>query len=130
MAQRENAVSADCIFCRPDRAILAETELSLAFFDSYPVSRGHALVVPRRHLVSIWDLSAGEYADAFNLVRRVKELLQEKFEPQGFNIGANCGAAAGQSVWHAHIHVIPRYAGDVANPKGGVRNVVPGKGGY
>jgi diadenosine tetraphosphate (Ap4A) HIT family hydrolase len=130
MAQRENAVSADCIFCRPDRAILAESERSLAFLDSYPVSSGHALVVPRRHLVSIWDLSAGEYADAFNLVRRVKDLLQEQFEPQGFNIGVNCGAAAGQSVWHAHIHVIPRYAGDVANPKGGVRNVVPGKGGY
>lgn len=123
-------MSADCIFCRLDRAILAESERSLAFLDSYPVSRGHALVVPRRHLVSIWDLSAGEYADAFDLVRRVKDLLQEQFEPQGFNIGVNCGAAAGQSVWHAHIHLIPRYTGDVANPKGGVRNVVPGKGRY
>lgn len=123
-------MTSDCIFCRPDRPILAESALSLAFLDSYPVSEGHTLVVPRRHLVSIWDMSAEEYADAFDLARRVKDLLQEKFEPHGFNIGANCGEAAGQSVWHAHIHVIPRYTGDVANPKGGVRNVVPGKGRY
>lgn len=123
-------MSAACIFCRLDRPILAESALSLAFLDSYPVSKGHSLVVPRRHLASIWDLSPEEYADAFALARQVKDLLQEKFQPQGFNIGVNCGEAAGQSVWHAHIHVIPRYTGDVASPKGGVRNVVPGKGRY
>lgn len=73
---------------------------------------------------------AEEYTDAFNLVRQVKELLQKQFEPQGFNIGVNCGEAAGQTVFHAHIHIIPRYAGDVPNPRGGVRHIIPGKGNY
>ena len=109
---------------------LAETKLSLAFLDSFPVSSGHALVIPRRHVVSIWDLATEEYADAFDLVRQVKDLLQKKFEPQGFNVGVNCGEAAGQTVFHAHIHIIPRYAGDVPRPRGGVRNIIPGKGDY
>ena len=123
-------MSANCIFCHLDRAILAESDLSLAFFDGFPVSKGHALVVPRRHVVSIWEMTAEEYTDAFNLVRQVKVLLEEKYEPQGFNVGVNSGDVAGQSVWHAHIHVIPRYVGDVANPRGGVRNIIPGKGNY
>lgn len=120
----------DCIFCQHDPSILAETKLSLAFLDSFPVSSGHALVIPRRHVVSIWDLATEEYADAFDLVRQVKDLLQKKFEPQGFNVGVNCGEAAGQTVFHAHIHIIPRYAGDVPRPRGGVRNIIPGKGDY
>ena len=120
----------DCIFCRHDRPILAETKLSFAFLDSFPVSNGHALVIPKRHVVSIWEMTTEEYTDAFNLVRQVKDVLQKKFEPQGFNIGVNCGEVAGQSVFHAHIHVIPRYAGDAPNPRGGVRNIIPGKGNY
>ena len=119
-----------CIFCKVHHTILAESKLSIALVDSFPVSKGHALVVPRRHLVTIWDMTAEEYADAFNLVREVKDVLQKKFEPQGFNVGVNCGEAAGQSVFHAHIHVIPRYAGDVPSPRGGVRNLMPGKGNY
>ena len=120
----------NCIFCQPDRSVLAQTELSLAFLDGFPVSNGHTLVVPRRHIVSIWEMTTEEYIDALNLVRQVKDILQKKFEPQGFNIGANCGEAAGQSVFHAHIHVIPRYSGDVPSPKGGIRNIIPGKGDY
>jgi diadenosine tetraphosphate (Ap4A) HIT family hydrolase len=120
----------DCIFCQIDRAILAETKLSLAFFDGFPVSKGHTLVVPKRHVATIWDLSAEEYADAFNLAREVKELIQVRFEPQGINIGANGGDAAGQTVFHAHIHIIPRYSGDVPNPRGGIRNIIPDKGTY
>ena len=120
----------DCAFCRNDRFQLAETKLSLAFFDSFPVSKGHALVVPRRHVCTIWELSAEEYVDAFNLVREVKELIQARFEPQGINVGVNCGQAAGQTVFHAHIHIIPRYTGDVPYPRGGIRNIIPGKGGY
>lgn len=119
-----------CIFCQNDRPILAQTKLSYAFFDSFPVSNGHALIIPRRHVASIWEMTPDEYTDAFNLVRAVKHLLQEKFEPQGFNIGVNCGEAAGQSVPHAHIHIIPRFAGDVPNPRGGVRHIIPGKGDY
>ena len=118
----------DCIFCQLDHSVLAETKLSVAFLDSFPVSNGHALVIPRRHVLSLWEMTDEEYTDAFNLVRHVKQILQEKFEPQGFNIGVNCGEAAGQSVLHAHIHLIPRYKGDIPSPRGGVRNIIPGKG--
>jgi diadenosine tetraphosphate (Ap4A) HIT family hydrolase len=120
----------DCIFCQHNRSILAETKLSLAFLDNFPVSRGHALIIPKRHVLSIWDLTTEEYTDAFDLVRQVKDVLQKKFEPQGFNVGVNCGEAAGQTVFHAHIHVIPRYTGDIPGPRGGVRNIIPGKGNY
>jgi len=120
----------DCIFCRLNRSILAETKLSLACLDSFPVSKGHTLVIPKRHVVSLWEMTTEEYTDAFALVRQVKDVLQEQFHPQGFNVGVNCGQAAGQTVFHAHIHLIPRYTGDVPNPRGGVRNVIPGKGNY
>ena len=119
-----------CIFCHVKDTVLAESELSVAVLDSFPVSKGHALIVPRRHAVTIWEMTPDEYADAFMLVREVKEVLQKKFEPQGFNVGVNCGEAAGQSVFHAHIHVIPRYTGDVPMPRGGVRNVISAKGNY
>jgi diadenosine tetraphosphate (Ap4A) HIT family hydrolase len=120
----------DCIFCQIDRTILAETKFSQAFFDGYPVFKGHTLVIPKRHVATIWELSAEEYADAFNLVREVKDMIQDQFEPQGINVGVNCGQAAGQTVFHAHIHIIPRYTGDVPNPRGGIRNIIPGQGGY
>ena len=120
----------DCIFCRLNRSILAETKLSLACLDSFPVSKGHTLVIPKRHVVSLWEMTTEEYTDAFALVRQVKDVLQEQFHPQGFNVGVNCGQAAGQTVFHAHIHLIPRYTGDVSNPRGGVRNIIPGKGNY
>ena len=120
----------DCIFCRLNRSTLAETKLSLACLDSFPVSKGHTLVIPKRHVVSLWEMTTEEYTDAFALVRQVKDVLQEQFHPQGFNVGVNCGHAAGQSVFHAHIHLIPRYTGDVSNPRGGVRNIIPGKGNY
>jgi diadenosine tetraphosphate (Ap4A) HIT family hydrolase len=119
-----------CIFCELDRPTIAESGLSLAVFDAFPVSRGHALVVPRRHVVTVWDLHKDEYVDAFALVLKVRKVLDTLFKPDGFNIGVNCGEAAGQSVWHAHIHVIPRYTADVPNPRGGIRNIIPGKGNY
>jgi diadenosine tetraphosphate (Ap4A) HIT family hydrolase len=119
-----------CIFCKPSREILAESRLSLAFFDSFPVSKGHALVVPKRHVVTIWDMDEDEYADAFRLVREVKDILAQRLSPDGFNVGVNSGEVAGQSVWHSHIHLIPRYKGDVPAPRGGVRNIIPGKGNY
>jgi diadenosine tetraphosphate (Ap4A) HIT family hydrolase len=120
----------DCIFCQLDRAVVAETNLSRAFFDGFPVSTGHSLVIPKRHVPTIWELSAEEYVDLFKLVREVKDLIQHQFEPQGMNVGANFGQAAGQTVYHAHIHIIPRYLGDVPNPRGGIRNMIPGKGHY
>jgi len=117
----------DCIFCQLDREILAESELAVAVYDRFPVSPGHSLVIPRRHAVTIWDLTEDEYDACFRLVRELKPILQARHQPDGFNVGANCGATAGQSVWHAHIHVIPRYAGDSADPLGGVRQVIPRK---
>ena len=124
------SITMNCIFCQRDHSILAESDLSFAFLDNFAVSKGHTLVVPKRHVVTIWELTENEYADVFNLVRQVKDLIQNKFDPQGINIGVNCGEAAGQTVFHAHIHIIPRYTGDVANPRGGVRNIIPGRGDY
>jgi diadenosine tetraphosphate (Ap4A) HIT family hydrolase len=122
--------SMPCIFCNPEREILAANEAAIAVFDSFPVAPGHALVLPRRHAVTIWDLDAAEYDGCFRLVRELQALLEARFSPDGFNVGVNCGEAAGQSVWHAHIHVIPRYKGDTPNPRGGVRHVIPLKGNY
>ena len=119
-----------CIFCEPKREILAQNTHAIAVFDSFPVSPGHTLIVPRRHVVTIWDLEPEEYSDCFTLVRHARSAIESRFSPDGFNVGANCGEAAGQSVWHAHIHVIPRYKGDTPNPRGGVRHVIPLKGNY
>ncbi len=118
-------MSKDCVFCHLDREILVENELAVAVYDRFPVSPGHSLVLPRRHAVMIWDLTDDEYDACFRLVRKLKPVLEARHKPDGFNVGANCGSAAGQSVWHAHIHVIPRYKGDNPNPRGGVRNVIP-----
>jgi diadenosine tetraphosphate (Ap4A) HIT family hydrolase len=119
-----------CIFCEPEREILAQNTHAIAVFDSFPVSPGHALILPRRHVAMIWDLEADEYTDCFALVLAMRSVLESRFSPAGFNIGVNCGEAAGQSVWHAHVHVIPRYKGDTPNPRGGVRYVIPLKGNY
>jgi ATP adenylyltransferase len=120
----------ECIFCHLDRPMLAQTKLSVAFLDGFPVSKGHTLVIPKRHVVSLWEMTDEEYTEAFALLRQVKDVLRKRFKPQGFNVGVNCGHAAGQTVLHAHIHLIPRYTGDVPNPRGGVRNIIPGKGNY
>jgi len=112
-----------------DRVIL-ETANCLAFYDAYPVSRGHALVVPLRLVPSIFELDELIQAELWDTVRRVREVLVERFSPDGFNVGVNDGRAAGQTVAHAHIHVIPRYRGDVPDPRGGVRWVIPEKAKY
>jgi diadenosine tetraphosphate (Ap4A) HIT family hydrolase len=124
------AKTTECVFCNLDRAFLAETDLSRAFPDTFPVSQGHTLVIPKRHIETIWDMTNEEYADVFDLIRKVKDILKAEFDPDGFNVGVNCGEAAGQTVFHAHVHIIPRYIGDVPNPRGGVRNIIPGKGNY
>ena len=115
-------------FLNEDRII--ENEYAFAIYDGFPVAKGHSLVVPKRQVKEIFELNKEEYESCFELVRKVKDLLITKFKPEGFNIGVNCGEVAGQTVFHAHIHVIPRYKGDVPNPRGGVRNIIPGKGDY
>ena len=121
-----------CPFCLVEqgREIIASTSLSLAFFDGFPVSPGHALIIPRRHVASFFDLTEEERRDLLSLLDRVKDIVEERYHPDGYNIGVNVGAAAGQSVFHVHMHLIPRYIGDVQNPKGGVRGVIPAKQKY
>jgi len=98
--------------------------------DQYPVNPGHTLLIPKQHIVSFAELSEEEVQDLFRLALSVIEWLESQYEPDGFNIGINQGAAAGQTIEHLHIHVIPRYRGDVEDPRGGVRNVIPEKGRY
>jgi diadenosine tetraphosphate (Ap4A) HIT family hydrolase len=122
----------DCPFCHPDaeRELITESAQAYAIHDKYPVSDGHALILPKRHVASYFDLHPTEQTACWMLVQRVQELLTERYRPDGFNVGINTGAAAGQTVSHAHIHLIPRYAGDVSNPTGGVRGVIPGQADY
>ena len=122
----------ECPFCRAEseRNIIASSALSLAFFDGFPVSPGHTLIIPKRHVASFFDLTQDERKDMFDMVDEVKRVLDEKFHPDGYNIGVNIGEAAGQSIFHVHLHLIPRYSGDVPNPRGGVRGVIPQKQNY
>jgi len=91
--------------------------------DAYPVAKGHTLVVPKAHRTDIFDCTPEEVADLWALVRKVKEKLDEELHPDGYNVGTNVGAASGQTVFHCHVHVIPRQRGDAADPRGGVRRV-------
>ncbi|MBC8869904.1 MAG: HIT family protein [Planctomycetes bacterium] len=120
-----------CPFCDvSDRAILGQSEHAFAMHDAFPVSQGHTLVIPRCHVADLFDLPECELVEVFALVGRMKNELLAEFSPAGFNIGINIGRDAGQTVKHAHVHIIPRYPSDVADPTGGVRNVIPGKGPY
>lgn len=120
-----------CPFCGPDTAqSVLENELGYALWDAFPVTEGHTLVIPRQHVVSLFDLSAAQQAALWQLAAEVRAKLIAMFHPAGFNIGVNDGRAAGQTVMHAHIHVIPRYAGDAADPRGGVRRIIASKARY
>jgi diadenosine tetraphosphate (Ap4A) HIT family hydrolase len=115
-----------CPFCArlSTGDLLAGSDLAAAFPDGFPVSPGHALVVPRRHVADYFDLAEDERAAVWRVVAEVKARLDRERRPAGYNVGMNVGAAGGQTVWHAHVHVIPRYAGDVPDPRGGVRWVL------
>jgi diadenosine tetraphosphate (Ap4A) HIT family hydrolase len=110
--------------------MLLETRQSVAFLDTNPVSKGHALVAAKTVTASLFDLPADVQAEVWETVRRVREILIQRFQPDGFNIGINDGAAAGQTVPHAHVHLIPRYLRDVSNPRGGIRRIIPAKARY
>ena len=121
-----------CPFCKLSRRveIICETATCVAFYDGYPVSQGHALIIPKRHVASYFDLTNHE-REAMNVVLQyVKQKVDERYHPDGYNVGINVGEHAGQSVFHCHMHLIPRYKGDVPNPKGGVRGVIPNKQKY
>ena len=119
-----------CLFCKDPRGVSIEHELAYSARDSYPASPGHTVVIPRRHVASFFDLTPEEVAACMGLIKEEKRLLDKEFNPDGYNIGVNVGPAAGQSIFHVHIHIIPRYKGDVENPQGGVRHVIPKKAYY
>ena len=119
----------NCIFCNPTN-ILINGEYAYSRLDGYPVSEGHCLIIPKRHVGSIDELTDVELKDLYTVLHQTKTLLIETYLPDGFNIGINEGEAAGQTVPHLHIHLIPRYEGDVVCPRGGVRGVIPSKCNY
>ncbi len=121
-----------CPFCaRIEKGeVVLGNDLAAAIPDGFPVSAGHTLVVSRRHVADYFQLSAEEQGAIWALVPEVKVRLDEEHHPSGYNVGMNVGSAAGQTVWHAHVHVIPRYQGDVEDPRGGVRSVIRGKARY
>ncbi len=116
-------MSAPCPFCSGPTDYYIRHELAGAFYDRFPVNPGHTLVIPFAHRRDLLDCTPGEVAEIWKVVHEVVEHLQLKHQPDGFNIGTNIGAAAGQTVFHCHVHVIPRFAGDTPNPRGGVRLV-------
>ena len=125
-----------CFFCermkdkiRKSEYIL-ENELALGIFDYKPVSSGHILIITKRHTPTFFETTNEERVAMFELIDKAKEMIDKKYKPDGYNIGINCGVDAGQTAMHVHIHLIPRYKGDVENPTGGVRGVIPEKQNY
>lgn len=124
-----------CIFCDikdtvDESKIIYEDSTWIAIEDGYPVSKGHTLLIPKRHCKTYFDLNYLELASVGVTIGIVKMILDKKYKPNGYNIGVNCGEASGQTVPHCHIHIIPRYNGDMEDPRGGVRGVIPSKQKY
>jgi len=118
-----------CPFCSADGALLSN-RLAYARYDKFPVTRGHFLILPYRHVADFFEVTLEERQAMLSLVDEAKALLDRGFRPDGYNLGVNVGAAAGQTVFHVHLHLIPRYQGDVENPLGGVRGVIPARQHY
>jgi diadenosine tetraphosphate (Ap4A) HIT family hydrolase len=124
-------VSPPCPFCSlPAERFVRQSEHAVVIRDGFPVSPGHTLIIPRRHVASFFDVTDAERADLMSLLTAARDDLERQFSPAGCNIGINDGAAAGQTVPHLHIHLIPRYDGDRDDPRGGVRWVLPDKAAY
>lgn len=124
--------SSSCLFCLSNikARIIFEDNLAYVISDKYPVSKGHLLIIPKQHYKTWFDAPLELQNHLMNLTNQLKELLDNQYNPQGYNIGINCGKAAGQSINHLHVHLIPRYQNDMKNPKGGVRGVIPEKQSY
>ncbi|MBM3758533.1 MAG: HIT family protein [Acidobacteria bacterium] len=121
-----------CVFCVPQaERVFVENDLAFALWDAFPVTERHALILPRRHIQDYFALTSEELLACDDLLRQARELvLASDPSVEGFNVGANVGEVAGQTIFHCHIHLIPRRSGDVENPRGGVRHLIPGKGAY
>jgi len=120
MEQREA-----CELCTPKR-VISENELAYMCPDNHALSRGHTLIVPKRHVADFFQMTSQEQVAVLELLRKARQLVGSEHSPDGYNIGVNVGQAAGQSRMHVHVHLIPRYRGDVPNPKGGIRCVLAG----
>ena len=130
--QLKRNVNPECPFCNPAAEIelIAESAMVYAIYDKFPVNDGHALIIPKKHCIDYFDLRFREQSACVFMINKVKKIVADRFNPDGFNIGINIGEKAGQTVNHVHIHLIPRYNGDVEDPRGGVRGVIPNKQKY
>jgi diadenosine tetraphosphate (Ap4A) HIT family hydrolase len=119
----------NCLFCEKidDDKIIYQDSSWFAVYDNYPVSKGHVLLIPKRHVKTYFELNYVELASVGVNIGIIKRILDKKYNPTGYNIGINCGESAGQTIPHCHIHIIPRYDGDVEDPRGGVRGCIPEK---
>lgn len=114
----------ECIFCDyNEKERIAENALAFAIYDNFPVNKGHTLIIPKRHFSSFFEATEEEVLAIYNLIHKAKEIIDKKYNPTGYNVGINIGEDAGQTIMHLHLHIIPRYKGDVENPKGGVRKL-------
>jgi len=128
---RPTLTTVPCLFCHlADRELVTENALAVAFRDGFPVNPGHTLIVPRRHVDTWFDATREEQTSILELLDEVKAGLDAELAPDGYNGGFNAGDAAGQTVPHLHFHLIPRFEGDVDDPAGGVRFVIPMRGNY
>ena len=125
-------MSTNCLFCHTENErIIAENDLAYAVRDGFPVTELHTLIIPKRHVEDYFSLTQEELLACDELMRLLKdEIMDADSSVDGFNIGMNSGESAGQTIFHCHIHLIPRRTGDVENPRGGVRHLIPGKGNY
>lgn len=120
-----------CPFCTiPNSDVVGENSFYSVIRDRYPVSVGHSLIIPKRHLASLFELTTEEFNALHGVLHKTRQQLDIGYQPTGYNIGINVGEAAGQTVFHLHIHVIPRYTGDQADPRGGIRLIFPEKANY
>ncbi|MEG0549340.1 MAG: HIT family protein [Coprobacillus sp.] len=119
----------NCLFCER-KSYVIDNEYGYVIYDENPVSLGHMLIIPKRHVQDFFEADEKLKIELIKLLDQAKEILNNKYYPEGYNIGMNCGEVAGQSIMHLHIHLIPRYKGDTENPKGGIRGVIPEKMNY
>jgi len=131
---RSSVRSHTCLFCRFDdstiNTLFGETPNFYARLDNFPATRGHVEIVPKRHILSFFEIDPDELREMYGLMTDVKDKLEEEYQPNGYTIGVNDGRAAGRTVDHLHVHLIPRFVGDRKNPRGGVRWVLPEKADY
>lgn len=127
----DNGTQPTCPFCTSDNSkVILSNVHAIAIYDGFPVSPGHCLIIPKRHIASFFEATREEQTALLDLLAEMQEILMRERSPAGFNIGINVGEAAGQTVMHLHIHLIPRYAGDQPDPRGGVRWIFPEKADY